>query len=40
MVDPKKKRYFYLMLCGFGAIALSVILFFCLYGLREIGAAL
>ena len=40
MVDPLKKRYFYLMLCGFGAIALSVILFFCLYGLREIGAAL
>lgn len=40
MVDPVKKRYFYMMLCGFGAIALSVILFFVLYGLKDIGDAL
>ena len=30
MVDPKKKRYVYLMLAGFGAISLSIILFLAL----------
>lgn len=39
MVDPKKKRYFYLMMAGFGAISLSVILFFVLYGMKDIGDA-
>lgn len=29
MEDPKKRRYIYLMLSGFGAISLSVILFLC-----------
>lgn len=38
MEDPKKKRYLYLMLSGFGAISLSVILFFLLYRLQGIGA--
>ena len=37
MEDPKKKRYLYLMLSGFGAISLSVILFFLLYRLQGIG---
>lgn len=40
MEDPKKKRYIYLMLSGFGAISLSVILFFVLYRMQGIGAAL
>ena len=31
MEDPKKRRYIYLMLSSFGAISLSVILFFVLY---------
>ena len=30
MVDPKKKRYVYMMLAGFGAISMSIILFFIL----------
>ena len=30
MVDPKKKRYLYMMLAGFGAISLSIVLFFLL----------
>lgn len=40
MVDPHKKRYLYAMLSGFGAISLSVILFFILYRLQGIGEAL
>lgn len=40
MVDPRKKRYLYLMLSGFGAISLSVILFFILYRLQGIGEVL
>ena len=39
MLDPKKKRYLYTMLSGFGAISLSVILFFVLYRFRGIGDA-
>ena len=34
MKDPQKKRYIYLMLAGFGAISLSILLFFALYRLR------
>lgn len=37
MNDPKKRRYLYLMLAGFGAISLSIVLFFALYRLRGIG---
>ena len=37
MKDPQKKRYIYLMLSGFGAISLSILLFFALYRLRGIG---
>ena len=40
MVDPKKRRYFYMMMAGFGAISLSLILFFALYRLQGIGDAL
>ena len=40
MNDPKKKRYLYLMLSGFGAISLSILLFFVLYRLRGIGELL
>ena len=40
MVDPKKKRYFYMMLAGFGAISMSIVLFFLLYRLQGIGEAL
>ena len=40
MEDPKKRRYIYLMLSGFGAISLSVILFFVLYRLQGIGQVL
>lgn len=36
MIDPKKKRYYYEMLAGFGAISLSIILFFILYSARGI----
>jgi len=39
LLDPKKKRYLYTMLSGFGAISLSVILFFVLYRFRGIGDA-
>ena len=39
MLDPKKKKYLYSMLSGFGAISLSVILFFVLYRFRGIGDA-
>ena len=37
MNDPKKKRYLYLMLAGFGSISLSILTFFVLYRLRGIG---
>lgn len=40
MLDPKKSRYLYLMLAGFGAIAMSLILFFFLFRLRGIGDAI
>ena len=40
MLDPKKSRYLYLMLAGFGAIAMSLILFFALFRLRGIGDAI
>lgn len=40
MNDPKKKRYLYLMLAGFGSISLSIILFFALYRLQGIGKLL
>lgn len=40
MYDPRKKRYLYMMLSGFGAISLSLILFFILYRLQGIGDAL
>lgn len=40
MLDPKKKRYLYSMLSGFGAISLSLILFFVLYRIRGIEDAL
>lgn len=40
MVDPKKKRYFYMALAGFGAISMSIILFFALYRMQGIGEAL
>ena len=40
MLDPKKKKYLYSMLAGFGAISLSVVLFFVLYRFRGIGDAL
>ncbi len=36
MVDPKKKRYLYIMLAGFGAISLSVILFLILDRMQNI----
>lgn len=37
MNDPRKRRYLYLMLSGFGAISLSIVLFFALYRMRGIG---
>ena len=40
MVDPKKKRYVYMMLAGFGAISMSIVLFFILYRMQGIGQAL
>lgn len=40
MLDPRKKRYLYLMLSGFGAISLSLLLFFFIYRLQGVGAAL
>lgn len=40
MLDPKKKRYLYIMFSGFGAISLSVLLFFFIYRLQGIGDAL
>lgn len=40
MKDPNLKKYFYGMLAGFGAISLSVVLFFVLYGMKNISLAL
>ena len=40
MVDPKKKRYVYMMLAISGAIGISLILFFVLYKMQGIGDAL
>lgn len=40
MVDPRKKRYLYLMLAGFGAISLSIVLFFVLDRMRGIAGVL
>ena len=40
MVDPKKRRYLYIALSVFSAIALSLILFFILFSLQGIGEAL
>ena len=40
MVDPRKKRYLYLMLAGFGAISMSLILFLILDRMESIGAVL
>lgn len=37
MTDPKKQRYFYAMMAGFGTISLSVLFFFFLYRLQGIG---
>ena len=37
MKDPKKQRYFYAMMAGFGAISLSVLFFFFLFRLQGIG---
>lgn len=36
MIDPKKKRYFYLMVAGFGAIGMSILLFFFIFRLDGI----
>ena len=40
MVDPRKKRYVYLMLAGFGAISLSVLLFLALDRINTVTAVL
>ncbi len=40
MKDPSKEKYFYSMIAGFGAISLSVLLFFFLYRLQGVGAVL
>ena len=39
MIDPKHKRYLYNMLSIFGAIALSLILFFIIYGIKDLEKA-
>lgn len=39
MIDPKKKRYAYAMLAGFGAISFSIILYFLLNNISSIGGA-
>ena len=39
MVDPKKNRYFKIMMAGFGVIAMSLVLFFVLYHLGKIRLA-
>ena len=40
MKDPYKRRYFYLMLSIFTAISLSILVFFALFRMQGIGAAL
>ena len=40
MKDPYKRRYFYLMLSIFGAIGLSIIVFFTVYRFQGIGDGL
>lgn len=40
MIDPRKKRYLYMMLSGFGAISLSLILFLVLDRIDTIGGIL
>ena len=40
MKDPYKKRYLYLMLSIFGAISLSILVFFLLYRVQGVGDAL
>ena len=40
MIDPRIKRYFYLTMSLFGAISLSVVLFFLIYRMQSIGDAL
>ena len=40
MKDPYKRRYFYLMLSIFGAISLSIVVFFLLYRFRGVGEGL
>ena len=40
MKDPYKKRYFYLMMAIFTAISLSILVFFALFRMQGIGAAL
>ena len=40
MLDPKKKRYLYMMLSGFGAISLSLLLFLLLDRMESIGSVL
>ncbi len=40
MVDPKKKRYLYMAMAVFSAIAMSLLLFFVLYRLQGVGDAL
>ena len=37
MKDPNKKQYFYLMLSFFGAISMSILVFFFLYRFRGVG---
>ncbi|MGM9589630.1 MAG: AI-2E family transporter [Faecousia sp.] len=40
MVDPKKRKYMFISLAVFSAIAMSLLLFFALFRLQVIGAAL
>lgn len=37
MKDPRKQRYFYGMMAGFGAISLSILFFFLLFRLQGVG---
>lgn len=37
MKDPNKRKYLYLMLSGFGAISLSIVVFFLLYRFKGLG---
>ena len=40
MIDPYRRRYFYLMLSIFGAISLSIVVFFAVYRFQGIGDGL